>query len=202
MMQTNLFEEGLRPAPIVVDGLTHIQNYITQAEEAQLIEVIDLQPWLHDLKRRVQHYGYKYDYKARMVTKELTIGPLPDWIEAVGLKLFRDRLITQRPDQVIVNEYHPGQGISAHIDCIPCFSGEIVSLSLGGSCCMDFSHAITGQKTSLLLQPRDLLIFSGPARNEWQHGIASRKSDKINGHNISRMRRISLTFRKVIITDD
>ena len=28
---------------------------------------MDARPWLSDLKRRVQHYGYKYDYRARAI---------------------------------------------------------------------------------------------------------------------------------------
>lgn len=198
-MQTSLFKENDDLASITIDGLTHIPDYITEAEETSLVNIIDQQSWLHDLKRRVQHYGYKYDYKARMVTPELKIGPLPVWAKAVGEKLFADALVTQKPDQAIVNEYLPGQGIASHIDCVPCFSGQIVSLSLAGACVMDFSYPKTGQKTSLLLQPRDLLILSGPARYEWQHGIAARKTDKINGQSLSRRRRISLTYRKVII---
>lgn len=198
-MQTSLFKENDNPAPIAIDGLTHIPNYITETEEASLVDIIDQQPWLHDLKRRVQHYGYKYDYKARRVTPDLKIGELPDWVEAIGIKLFADSLVTQKPDQAIVNEYLPGQGISSHIDCVPCFSGQIVSLSLAGACVMDFNHLKTGQKTSIILNPCDLIIMSGAARYEWQHGIAARKTDKISGQSLSRRRRISLTFRKVIL---
>jgi alkylated DNA repair dioxygenase AlkB len=200
-MQTSLFHEDKDTSPVAIDGLTHIPAYITQAEATQLINIIDQQLWLHDLKRRVQHYGYKYDYKARTVTPELKIGALPDWADTIGTRLFADGLVTHKSDQAIVNEYLPGQGIASHIDCVPCFSREIVSLSLAGTCVMGFNHIKTGQNTSLLLQPRDLLILSGPARYEWQHGIAARKSDKISGQNISRKRRISLTFRKVIVED-
>ena len=42
------------------------------------------------------------------------------------------------PDQLIVNEYQPGQGISAHIDCEPCFKNTIVTVSLGSVYEMDF----------------------------------------------------------------
>lgn len=36
-----------------------------------------------------------------------------------------------RPDQVIVNEYQPGQQIAPHIDCVPCFGSVVASLTLG-----------------------------------------------------------------------
>jgi alkylated DNA repair dioxygenase AlkB len=198
-MQKSLFQEEICSTAIAIDGFVQIRSYITKIQEEQLIDSIDKQLWLHDLKRRVQHYGYKYDYKARIITPDLKIGPLPDWVDAVGTKLFTDGFITQKPDQVIVNEYLPGQGISPHIDCTPCFSGQIASLSLMGACVMDFSHLKTKQKISFLLQPQDLLILSGSARYEWQHGIAARKTDKYNGQMMNRKRRVSLTFRKVML---
>jgi alkylated DNA repair dioxygenase AlkB len=91
----------------------------------------------------VQHYGWRYDYRERRVTEEMRLGPLPDWLlpaaEAVGDLPEFDR----RPDQVIVNEYLPGQGISAHVDCEPCFGPAIASLSLGGEVEMVFRKRST-----------------------------------------------------------
>ena len=199
-MQHSLFTDQQDVSP-TVEGLRHIASYISKAEEAKLIEYIDTQPWQHDLKRRVQHYGYRYDYKARRVTPDFKIGPLPDWIMTVGRKLADEGLMSGVPDQAIANEYLPGQGISPHIDCVPCFGNEIVSLSLGSSCVMDFSNADAGHKASILLQPCDLIVLSGPARYQWLHGIAGRKTDHVNGVTIHRQRRLSLTFRKVILAD-
>lgn len=41
-------------------------------------------------------------------------------------------------DQLIINEYTPGQGINPHIDNPTLFSSPIVSLSLGSDCVMEF----------------------------------------------------------------
>jgi alkylated DNA repair dioxygenase AlkB len=60
---------------------------------------------------------------------------------------------------------------------------------------MDFSN----QKTSKLLEPQSLLVMKNDARYKWQHGIAARKTDKIDGQFFTRQRRVSLTFRNVII---
>jgi alkylated DNA repair dioxygenase AlkB len=100
------------------------------------------------------------------------------------------------PDQVIINEYLPGQGISPHTDCIPCFGKTIASLSLGSPCVMDFCKGI--EKHSLMLERRSLLVLLDGARYEWQHGILARKTDKHDGQIINRTRRLSLTFRNVI----
>lgn len=104
------------------------------------------------------------------------------------------------PDQVIVNEYEPGQGISAHIDCVPCFDGTIASLSLGSSCVMEFLNARTRGKREILLDERSLIVLSGEARYDWTHAIPGRKSDMINGQKMYRLRRASLTFRNVILS--
>ncbi len=43
------------PAPAAPDilGLQYLPDFITADEERTLIEVLDQQPWLNDLKRRV-----------------------------------------------------------------------------------------------------------------------------------------------------
>jgi alkylated DNA repair dioxygenase AlkB len=63
---------------------------------------------------------------------------------------------------------------------------------------MDFAHRKTSEKSSLLLEPRSLLVLTGDARYVWQHAIAGRKTDRYNAQIIQRTRRISLTFRKVV----
>lgn len=196
--QASLFEEATPVAPAIA-GLSYIPNFIDESTEAALLEIIDSQPWMHDLKRRVQHYGWRYDYKARNVTSDLRIGALPDWLQTHAACLQQAGLFAETPDQVIINEYQPGQGISAHIDCVPCFADTIASLSLGSPCVMDFTHSKSGEKSSLLLEPRSLLVLSGDARYVWQHAIAGRKTDRLNGQIIPRARRVSLTFRKVIL---
>ena len=101
------------------------------------------------------------------------------------------------PDQLIVNEYQPGQGISPHIDCVPCFEETIFSLSLGSGCTMDFTHTKTSEKTALFLEPRSLLILRGEARYNWKHAIAPRTTDLYRDHLLPRGRRISPTFRNI-----
>lgn len=193
-LQSSLFET---PQPII-SGLTYTPDFINAATESALVKTIDAQPWITELKRRVQHYGWRYDYKARSVTNDLRIGVLPDWLQTYAVRLQQAGLFTEMPDQAIINEYQPGQGISAHIDCVPCFADNIASLSLGSPCAMDFTHSKTGEKSSLLLEPRSLLVLTGDARYVWQHAIAGRKTDRYNGQIIQRTRRISLTFRKVL----
>ena len=183
-------------------GLEYVADYITDYQHDWLLEKIDGQDWLEDLKRRVQHYGYKYDYKARKVKRDMHIGELPEWLKRLSQKLQKDGILAEIADQVIINEYEPGQGIAPHIDCEPCFKDTIVSLSLGSPCIMDFRYKdLKGRKISHFLEPKSLIVLSGEARHKWMHGIAGRQSDVWNGQRYKRQRRVSLTFRNVVINN-
>ncbi len=182
-----------------IQGLSYIPDFITATQETDLINYIDQQSWITDLKRRVQHYGYRYDYKARAVTNHAYLGELPQWTAPLTKRLYDEKIFDKNPDQIIVNEYEPGQGISAHVDCVPCFGDVIASLSLGSGAVMQFTNLHSGEKQDIYLQERSLIILSGPARYEWAHAIPSRKSDTVHGFKKERTRRLSLTFRTVII---
>jgi len=182
-----------------VKGLKYIPNYIDIMTEKKLIQEIDKLTWINDLKRRVQHYGYKYNYKARRIDLSMRIGELPNWANDIAIRLKENEYFDNIPDQVIINEYLPGQGISPHIDCKPCFEDTIISLSLASDTTMIFTNEITNDKIPIILRNRSLVILKEDSRYNWKHSIPARKTDKINGKTVKRQRRISLTFRSVIV---
>ena len=179
------------------EGLTLVPEHLPPARQAALLARIDAFPWRTDLKRRVQHHGWRYDYRARRVSANDRIGPLPDWLLEEAERLVADGWFAGPPDQAIVNEYVPGQGIAAHVDCEPCFGEAIASLSIGSACVMEFRERGSGRRASLVLDPGSLLVLSGPARHDWTHAIPARKSDPIDGVRRARGRRVSITFRTV-----
>jgi alkylated DNA repair dioxygenase AlkB len=194
-----MMDQNISTTLIPIAGLQYFPGYLSQKQEDWLIKAIDRQTWLSDLKRRVQHYGYRYNYKARTVERAADfLGSLPEWINPLIQKILNEKLITKIPDQLIVNEYEPGQGISEHIDCVPCFDETIFSLSLGSACVMNFTRVEPLDKVSLLLEPGSLLILRGEARYNWKHGIIPHKTDIYRGQIIQRTRRISLTFRNIL----
>lgn len=203
-MQTDIFDTTQHITPKITDikGLRYVRNFITKQEHDYLLQQIDTSIWLDDLKRRVQHYGYKYDYKRRNIDLSMKIGELPSWALQIANKMYEEGLINYLPDQVIVNEYQVGQGISSHIDCEPCFEDTIISLSLGSACVMDFVHKDDkDQKLHKLLEPCSLVILQEEVRYNWLHGIKPNRTDNYNGRKIARQRRVSLTFRKVILNE-
>ncbi len=182
---------------MTIAGLTYRQDYIDPAHAAALLHFIDAQPWRGDLTRRTQHYGYVYDYRARRVDPSMYIGPLPTLLQTLSAQLHADKLLPLPPDQAIINEYLPGQGIADHIDCAPCFGAVVASLTLGSAVVMDFKQA--GKHEQLLLEPQSLLVLAGSARYDWTHGIAKRKRDTYAGQVFQRSRRVSVTFRTVTL---
>ena len=177
------------------EGLTYLENYVPEDEADRLVQEIDAARWRIDLKRRVQHYGYRYDYKARQARREDYLGPLPELFHQLAERLTSEGHFHAIPDQVIVNEYQPGQGISAHIDCQPCFGETIASLSLLSASVMRFASRTHSQQMELQLHPASLLVLKGDARHMWTHAIPSRKTDVFGGQKYVRARRVSLTFR-------
>lgn len=175
----------------------YITEFISTQEEQTLLDKIDAEPWLNDLQRRVQHYGYRYDYKSRRINDEDHIGALPSWVDEIIDRLMVKNIFKERPDQMIVNEYEPGQGIAPHTDR-DCFGPTLASLSLGSACIMHLQHD-KDSKFDAVLETRSLIIFNGVSRYDWKHSITPRQSDKVENISYPRTRRVSLTFRTVIL---
>jgi alkylated DNA repair dioxygenase AlkB len=181
-----------------IPGLQYLPEYLDEERERVLIELIDRQSWLTELRRRVQHHGYRYDYKGRQVTAAMYLGPLPEWLQPLCLELCECGLMPRTADQVIINEYEPGQGIAPHVDCVPCFADTIASLSLSSTCVLEFTEIASRKKVPVFLPRRSLVVMSGDARYRWRHAIPARKSDTHDGGTHLRGRRLSLTFRNVL----
>ncbi|UGQ14011.1 alpha-ketoglutarate-dependent dioxygenase AlkB [Yinghuangia sp. ASG 101] len=195
-----VFDDDVVPpaqVPGTVPGLRCVAGWLGPGVGEALLAEIDAAPWSTRLKRRVQHYGHRYDYGSRKVAAdpETAVPPLPEWAREAATRLVREGLMDREAEQVIVNEYQPGQGISAHVDCLPCFGPVVAAISLGSRCVMDFSDPESGTKLAMPLAPGSLLVMTGPARFTWRHGIAARKSDPGTSGRVPRGRRVSVTFR-------
>ena len=192
---------GLQSASSV-PGLRFVEGFLTPEQQAYCVKRVDaaVDQWRNDLSRRVQHYGWRYDYKARAITPDMHIGALPDWLANMAQKLYDETGLFDRvPEQVIVNEYLPGQGIAMHIDH-PGFGPTVCTISLLDDWEMDFAENWR-DKSPALLQRGSCVLLTDAARSIWQHGIAPRKSETTDAGRRSRQRRLSLTFRTVLNHD-
>ncbi len=185
-----------------VPGLKYIEGFLSPEEQSYSVERVDAaaNEWRNDLRRRVQHYGWRYDYKARAITPDMHIGALPDWLARLAQRLYEETgLFDKLPEQVIVNEYLPGQGIAMHTDHRG-FGPTVCTISLLDDWEMDFAENWK-DKTPALLQRGSCVLLTDSARSVWQHGIAPRKTDTLLGGQRNRKRRLSLTFRTVLNRD-
>ena len=180
-----------------VAGLCYFPGFLSEEEQAAMVRSIDDRSWRNDLERRVQHYGWRYDYRARTVASEMRLGPLPDWLERAAHRLCAETgLFDRAPDQAIVNEYEPGQGIALHVDR-DCFGPAVATVSLGDDWEMKL-RPVGGERKDdrlLMLARGSALVMTGEARFRWMHGIDRRKTE--DGGKRRRRRRVSLTFRTV-----
>ena len=101
-------------------------------------------------------------------------------------------------DQLTINDYPIGVGISPHVETHSAFGDTITAVSLAGPAVMVFRKEDQPQK-ALFLPRRSLLIMSGEARLAWAHYVPHRKADPLVGGDVVPRgpRRVSFTFRKV-----
>lgn len=180
---------------IFSNGARLLEDFLDRAEETAWLEAIDTSDWSHEIGRRVQHYGFRYDYSRRTSGRAAAAAPFPAWATAAASRL-EDLFGGTPPEQCIVNEYLPGQGIGMHADA-DAFGPVIVSISLATNWPMRFRPRY-GQAYSrdrlpgdevVTLPARSALVLTGAARTSWMHGIDRRDTAG------ERHRRISATFR-------
>ncbi len=188
-----------------VPGLTDIRDFLSETEETYLVKQINQCKWNTELSRRVQHYGWQYDYKARQVDPAMRLGSLPPWADSLARRLFAEGFLQHLPDQVIVNEYVGKQGISPHTDS-GSFADGIAMLSLLESWGMVFRQSGSNRRFEHKLERRSVAVMEGEARYNWTHEIPKRKTEPSlpksaagKSNRVTRRRRLSLTFRKVIV---
>lgn len=167
-------------------GLALVADYLTVDEETALVNALDELPWLGEIQRRTQQYGYHYSYRKQRVD-DTPVPPLPACVHFLLDRFQDDHRVPLVAHQLIINEYQPGEQIKPHIDSTTDWGDCVVSLSLLDDWDMIFTHP--GHETVAITLPRrSLLVLTSDARYEWKHGIRP----QVEG----RSRRISLTFRE------
>lgn len=173
-----------------VPGFSLQLGYITSDEERDLLEKVDADQWDTEWRRRVQRYGAGYG----RATGRVVAGPLPDWLFPLATKVARDTAFERFPENCVINEYEPGQGIAPHKD-YSSFGPKVACVSLGSDVLLDFHSEDRARKCSVLIPARSSWVISGDARTKWLHGISPRLCDAVQGEKRKRKRRVSITFR-------
>lgn len=203
------------PAALAQDDLALHHDFVSENEEAVLLQYLDAQPWDCTIKRRTQHYGRRFDYVRKSVAGGDAPPPLPPCIATIVDKLLAaDAALvpwaayTRDALQVTINEYPPGVGIAAHVDTHSAFTDGIASLTLGAGISFRMQRCTDALDHVVWLPRRSLLVMRGATRYAWKHGISGRRYDRVeteapaaDGQGfewIPRTRRVSVTLRIVL----
>jgi alkylated DNA repair dioxygenase AlkB len=173
----NLFEVAAK----VPDGFIYHRNFISEAEEPELIREIQslhlksFKYYQFTGKRRIASFGWQYEFGKSEIT---TAPDMPAFLLPVRIRA--GTLFNIDPNslmQTSIIEYSTGSPIGWHRD-ISQF-GVVVGISLGAACRMRFrkynrvrSRSLKRDEIlSIELEPRSIYLMSGASRELWQHSI-------------------------------
>ena len=192
------------------DGLKgSLSAYLNKDVDAKSKSTREAPGQTQPTRRRVLHYGFKFDYQTRHADCSREVG-WPAWRDLNGLGGRVDSAVREAlngkfewtADQATVNEYVPGEGIAKHIDTHAAFEDGIASLSLGSVAVIRFATCTAeGKKdervVDVVVPRRSLFIMTGDSRYLWTHAMVQRTTDKIDGKISYRGTRLSVTYRHI-----
>lgn len=194
------------------NGLTYIDNFITDDYQNELVNFFDKQQWISLNSRRSQQYGYQLDFSIRgnkHAEKQICMTQyveIPSILNPFLNKLYDHQIYHKENEsisQIIVNEYRQNDGIARHIDR-SIFGPTVVSLSLIDKTIMIMHNLENKSKYDIVLNPLSLLILKNESRYSWQHEIPRLNYYKMENNNILKrdgnFRRISITCRSFLDT--
>lgn len=178
-----------------IPGLFLYPDFIDEARERQLLDEIDNQIWIVDYLRRLQYYGYRNELEKPYDLIPFPVS-MPPMIHQLSHEIVEQGILLEQPDQVIINEYVPGEGIKPHKDRAY-YENQICGVNLGSGCIMRFIKGKNEEVIDIEIPRRSVYVMQDDARKKWKHAIPPRKKDNIMGTVRHRERRVSITYRKV-----
>ncbi|XP_044258021.1 alpha-ketoglutarate-dependent dioxygenase alkB homolog 6 [Tribolium madens] len=189
----------------------YIPNFITPEEEAHILKNVYSVPkpkWTCLSKRRLQDYG-GVPHEKGMIPEAI-----PNWLTKYMEKVAQLNVFEgNKPNQVLINEYLPGQGIMPHTDG-PLFYPTIATISCGSHTVLEFleNNENRVKVCQLLLERCSLVIIKDDMFTKYLHSIRELDTDIIDegcanllncekqyaiGDKVKRDTRVSVTIRNV-----
>lgn len=164
--------------PLLPDGFMYVPDFISEAEEAELLRVIagiELSAFIFqgfEAKRKSASFGVDYHFDSRKLTPG---APIPIAFQPLIDKVTNYLSLDQPIGELLVLEYPEGAVINWHRDAPP--FDVIIGISLLSDCTFKLRpHEKAKQsRRSIINAPvarRSLYVMQGPARSEWQHSTA------------------------------
>lgn len=163
-------------ADVPPDGFRYFADVLAPQSESTLVSFMERLPWEvvlfrgYEARRRVVHFGHRYDFEARGVSPGL---PIPH--ELIELRAVVAGVAGEDSDEfieVLATEYPAGATIGWHRDA-PAFGSTVLGVSLASACRMRFRRRRGDgwEVWEQTLEPRSAYVISGAARSAWYHSI-------------------------------
>lgn len=164
---------------IVPDGFRYFPDFLTEYEEQQLINdigTLELHPLIFrgfEAKRKVNSYGYDYQFDTRTISIGENIPHAFNFLlEKISAWL---SIALEDLAEVLVTEYPPGSVINWHRDAPP--FDIIVGVSLMSDCkfkLRPYDKTKQGRKSivTIPVSRRSIYVIRDEARTNWEHCIA------------------------------
>lgn len=197
-----------------LERAAYVSDFVSEAESARQLRAVEdfgkAASRSHTLTNRVVQNVGGTPHAGGMLPL-----PLPPFLRRLSQRLVQAGIFPEDrpPNHVLVNTYTCGQGIAMHKDG-PLYWPRAAILSLESPAVLCFvrpaGEGSSGAEVArLLLQPRSLLVFDGPAFDHLLHGIESLTEDAVSPEtlvnaegagiaeatSIPRGRRVSITMR-------
>lgn len=174
-----------------IKGLWYIPNYLSQNEIKNIKQHINNTNFVpitqSENSRKVAHFGYKYAYNGSGL--ELTDSIPECFNNLINVERLKKTtcldIFSESFNQLIINEYKPGQKIAYHTDHIKQFGNIIVCITIGESVPIYFKNDQEIKKVNI--EEGSMYIMTGESRYNWKHSL----------NNNGKKNRYSLTFRIV-----
>ncbi|RLN41198.1 hypothetical protein C2845_PM01G42330 [Panicum miliaceum] len=170
-----------------IPTLFYVPDFISQSEQSQLLHHIYQAPapkWKSLKNRRLQNWGGVVHEKGLLPQASSKIelarashAAVPSWLTRITDRIYQwIGLFPSAINHVLINEYHPNQGIMEHTDPqnfqIDELPGPAKMESNGsGSHECGATNESDPASSSLMLMPCSLLIFKDQAYTDYLHGI-------------------------------
>lgn len=176
-----------------IPGLFYIKNYLTMSEIDTILnkihsEIIFKPITTAPTSRLVAHFGYNYSYDRSGIKPA---DPIPtDLTNIVNINKINnicgENIISNPFDQLIINEYKPGQQIAPHTDHVTQFGPIIACITVGKSVPIIFT--LGSIKKIINVESGSMYIMTKDSRYLWKHSLK----------NTSDGTRYSLTYRTIV----
>jgi alkylated DNA repair dioxygenase AlkB len=171
--------ELFEPTNAFPDGFSYTPDFITPAEEQELLDIIatiPLETFMFQgfaAKRKTASFGYDYSFDNRKLKKGKPIpAEFDKYVARVAEHIAVDK---EEIAELLVTEYPPGAVINWHRDAPP--FDVIAGISLLSGCVFrmrPYGEQVKS-RASVLSMPvgrRSIYVMKGEMRENWQHSIS------------------------------